>query len=79
MKPLMFCRNSSGTERWSHSSMKWAALSALSENSTPLLATTPTGWPCTRAKPHTSVSPYSSLNSWNREPSTSRAISSRGS
>ena len=29
MKPVMFCRNSSGTPRWSHSSTKCAALRAL--------------------------------------------------
>jgi hypothetical protein len=28
MKPVMFCRNSSGTLRWLHSSTKCAALSA---------------------------------------------------
>jgi hypothetical protein len=43
MKPEMFCRNSSGMPRWSHSSMKWAPLSADAENSTPLFATMPTG------------------------------------
>ena len=31
--------------RWSHSSMKCAPFIADSENSTPLLATIPTGWP----------------------------------
>ena len=55
MKPVMFCRNSSGIRRWSHSSMKCAPLSADSLNSTPLLATMPTGWPWMRAKPVTSV------------------------
>ncbi len=53
MKPLMFCRNTSGTERRSHSSMKCTPFSALSENSTPLLATMPTGWPWMWANPHT--------------------------
>ena len=38
-----------------HSSMKCVALSADSENSTPLLATMPTRKPCRRAKPVTSV------------------------
>ena len=65
MKPEMFCRNSSGMPRWSHSSMKCAPLSADSLNSTPLLATMPTGWPWMCAKPVTSVVPYSRLNSWN--------------
>ena len=32
-----------------------------------------------RAKPQTSVSPYSALNSWKRLPSTSRAMISRTS
>ena len=79
MKPVMFCRNSSGTERWSHSSMKWAPLTADSPKSTPLLATMPTGWPWMRAVPVTRVAPYSALNSSNRLPSTSRAITSRTS
>ena len=39
----MFCRNTSGTVRWSHSSMKWAPLTADSLNRMPLLATIPTG------------------------------------
>ena len=43
MKPAMFCRNTNGTPRWQHSSMKWAPLSADSENRMPLLATIPTG------------------------------------
>ena len=32
MKPVMFCRNTSGMPRWSHSSMKCAPFSADSEN-----------------------------------------------
>ena len=43
MKPVMFCRNTSGMPRWAHSSMKCAPFSALSENRMPLLATMPTG------------------------------------
>ena len=43
MKPVMFCRNSSGMPRWQHSSMKCAPFSADSENRMPLLATMPTG------------------------------------
>jgi len=31
MKPVMFCRNTSGVLRRQHISMKWVALSALSE------------------------------------------------
>ncbi len=42
MKPVMFCRNTSGTPRMLHSSMKCVAFSADSENSTPLLAMMPT-------------------------------------
>ncbi|MCY1180399.1 hypothetical protein D9M73_208390 [compost metagenome] len=57
MKPVMFCRNSSGMPRWHASSMKCAPLSADSENRMPLLAMMPTGWPCTCAKPVTSVLP----------------------
>jgi hypothetical protein len=57
MKPVMFCRNSSGTLRWLHSSTKCAAFSALSENRMPLLATMPTGMPWMCAKPVTSVVP----------------------
>ena len=76
MKPVMFCRNSRGIPRWSHSSTKWAPFSADSAKSTPLLATMPTGWPWTWAKPVTSVVPYSALNSAKRLPSTSRAMTS---
>src|SRR3972149_2456727 len=43
MKPVMFCRNTSGMPRWLHSSMKCVPLSADSANSTPLLATMPAG------------------------------------
>ena len=57
MKPVMFCRNTSGMRRWLHSSMKWAPLSADSLNRIPLLAMIPTWCPQTLAKPHTSVSP----------------------
>ncbi len=45
MKPVMFCRNSSGILRWLHSSTKCAPFWAASENSTPLLAMIPTGMP----------------------------------
>ena len=41
--------------RWQHSSMKCAALSALSEKRMPLLARMPTGMPWMCAKPVTSV------------------------
>ena len=41
MKPVMFCRNTSGMRRWQQSSMKCAALSADSEKRMPLLATMP--------------------------------------
>ena len=57
MKPLMFCRKSSGTPRWAHSSMKCAPFCAASPNRMPLLATMPTGMPYRRAKPVTSVVP----------------------
>ena len=72
MKPVMFCRKSSGIVRLSHNSMKCAPFKADSENSTPLLAMMPTGWPWMRAKPVTSVLPYSALNSANSPPSTIR-------
>ena len=55
MKPVMFCRNTSGTPRRLQSSMKCVAFSADSENSTPLLATMPTRKPCRRANPQTIV------------------------
>ena len=61
MKPVMFCRNSSGIPRWLHSSMKWAPFNALSEKSTPLLATTPTGYPQMREKPQTRGFPVPGL------------------
>src|SRR3990170_60033 len=66
MKPVMFCRNTSGVLRWLHSSMKCAPLRADSENRIPLFATIPTSWPQILANPQTSVSAYSCLNSWNR-------------
>ncbi len=43
MKPVMFCRNSSGILRWLANSMKCVPLSALSLNRMPLLARMPTG------------------------------------
>ncbi len=55
MKPVMFCRKTSGMPRSVHSSMKCVALSADSENRTPLLATMPTSRPWMRAKPVTIV------------------------
>ena len=55
MKPVMFCRKTSGIFWAVHSSMKWAALRALSPKSTPLLATRPQGMPSTWAKPVTRV------------------------
>ena len=57
MNPVTFCRNTSGMLRKLHSSMKCVALSADSENSTPLFATMPTRNPSSRAKPVTSVVP----------------------
>jgi hypothetical protein len=79
MKPEMFCRNISGILRLQASSMKCAPFTALSLNSTPLLARIATGWPQMRAKPQTRVVPYSALNSSNWLPSTMRAITSRTS
>ncbi len=76
MKPEMFCRNTSGIPRWSHSSMKCAPFWADSLNSTPLLAMMPTGCPWMCANPVTSVVPYSRLNSWNSLASTMRPITS---
>ena len=43
MKPVMFCRNTSGMPRWLASSMKCAPLSADSLNRMPLLAMIATG------------------------------------
>ena len=57
MKPVMFCRKSSGTLRRAHISMKCVALSADSEKRIPLLATMPTRNPERRANPQTSVVP----------------------
>ena len=79
MKPVMFCTKTSGMPRIPHSWMKCVALSADSENSTPLLATMPTSSPWTWAKPVTMVGAYRRLNSSNREPSTRRASTSRTS
>jgi hypothetical protein len=50
MKPVMFCRKTSGTLRWQHSSMKCAPFWALSLNRMPLLAMMPTGMPSMWAK-----------------------------
>ena len=70
MKPEMFCRNTSGMPRCPQSSTKCAPFWDDSENRMPLLATMPTGYPCTLANPQTRVLPYRRLNSWNLEPST---------
>ena len=43
IKPVMFCRKSSGTSIWLQSWMNWAAFSADCEKIAPLLPTTPTG------------------------------------
>ena len=43
MKPVMFCRNTSGMPRWQASSTKCAPFCADSEKSTPLLARMATG------------------------------------
>ena len=57
MKPVMFCRNTSGILRWQHSSMKCAPFSELSLNRMPLLAMMPTGKPQICAKPQIRVWP----------------------
>ena len=49
--------NTRGIRRWQHSSMKWVAFSADSENRIPLLAMMPTGYPKMCAKPVTNVVP----------------------
>ncbi len=79
MKPVMFCRNKSGMPRRSASCTKCAPFNADSENRMPLLATIATGRPSMCAKPVTSVSPYTALNSLNSDASTSRAMTSRTS
>jgi hypothetical protein len=43
MKPVMFCRKTSGMRRWQASSMKWAPFSDELLNRIPLLARMPTG------------------------------------
>ena len=56
------------------------AFLASSLNSTPrALASTPARKPCTLAQPVTRLVPYSGLYSPNRDPSTTRASTSRGS
>ena len=57
MKPVTFCRNTSGIPRCAHSSMKCAPFCADSENRIPLFATIPAGIPATWAKPQTRVAP----------------------
>ena len=79
MKPVMFCRKTSGTLRWQHSSMKCAPFCALSLNRMPLLAMMPTAMPSMRAKPQTSVLPKRALNSSKALASTMRAMISRTS
>ena len=75
MKPGTSARNSSGTLKASQSWMKRVALSAESTNSTPplnigLLATTPIGWPSSRAKPTTSSRAHSAWISNSESSST---------
>src|SRR5204863_11717 len=57
MKPVMFCRKTSGIFRLQASSMKCAPFCADSAKRTPLFARIATGKPSIRAKPQTSVSP----------------------
>ncbi len=57
IKPVMFCRNTSGIFLCEQSSTKCAPLTALSLNNTPLLAIMPMGMPITWANPQTSVVP----------------------
>ena len=57
INPVTFCKKISGIRRWQATSTKCAALRALSEKRTPLLAMIPTGCPCRRAKPQTMVVP----------------------
>ena len=57
MKPVMFCRKTSGMRRLQASSTKCAPFAADSPKRTPLFARIPTGKPSIRAKPMTSVSP----------------------
>ncbi len=60
--------------------MNCAAFCASSLNSTPrAFARIPTGYPWIDAHPVASDPPYSGLNSSNTDPSTTRAITSRGS
>ena len=79
INPWMFCKNSRGILRCSQSWMKCAPLSAASEKSGPLLASTPTRCPWILAKPQTSVAPYSGLNSSSLLPSSTRASAARAS
>ncbi len=73
MKPVMLCRKTSGVSVWLQSWMNWAAFFASSENRMPLLPSRPTGKPWIDPQPHTSLSPYSGLNSSKRLPSRRRA------
>ncbi len=57
MKPVMFCRKTSGMRRLAQSSMKCAPFSALSEKRMPLFARMPTGKPMMCAKPQMRVVP----------------------
>mmetsp|Transcript_6016 Transcript_6016/g.18087 ORF Transcript_6016/g.18087 Transcript_6016/m.18087 type:complete len:206 (+) Transcript_6016:468-1085(+) len=79
IKPVIFCRKTSGMPRCEHSWMKCEPLSAESGKSAPLLATMPTLRPSMVAKAVTSVVPYSALNSCTEPPSTTRSMISRTS
>ena len=82
--PGLSARNTSGTWNESATIMKWAALSAASASTEPAstlgwLATTATGSPPRRARPHTTARPkpgWISNHSWS---STSASITARTS
>src|SRR2546423_1459211 len=52
IKPVMFCKNTSGILRWQHNSMKCAPFSELSLNRMPLLAMRPAGAAESRGRDH---------------------------
>jgi len=80
MNPVTLCRKISGVSVWLASRMNSVAFLASSLNRTPrVLARMPTGKPWIEAQPVAMLVPQRGLYSEKRDPSTIRAMTSRGS